>query len=299
VAGLSQLPAADLVVARDGMNSQIRCEAGRFGTDVYRDRNKYGWLGTGKVFKSFMYAFVCTCSGWVWACADAVDAETRSFIVECSPETWESLGSDTMPPQDSCTLLTNVFECWLDGHRLFGQRCNDTRVSWSIFRTATNQHWFDGKFVLAGNAAHTTHYSIGCGTKLAIEDAIALAETVGQHRDLLIALKSYQGQRQAGLVPYQCDARRSAPWLENISCCIDLKSRQFSTLLHNRRPPLLPHTSHQFRYPDFPVKDKIAILREISRKSRPMAEMGHDRGRPFETSYRSAITIAPSESDNN
>jgi hypothetical protein len=299
VAGLSQLAAADLVVACDGMNSRIRCKVGRFGTDVHRDRNKYVWLGTGRVFKSFMYAFVRTRSGWVWAYACAVDAETSTFIVECPPETWEGLGSDTMPSHDRCTLFSNIFECRLDCYRLFGQRCNDARPSWSSFRTVTNQHWFDGKFMLAGDAAHTTHYSIGCETRLAVEDAIALAETVGQHRDLLTALKSYQRQRQAGLVPYQCDARRSAQWPENISCYIDLKPRTFSTLLHSRRSPLLPRTSHQFRYPVFRAKDKIAILREISRKSRPMAKMGHDRGRPFETSYRSAITIAPSESNDN
>ena len=236
----SQLPEVDLIVACDGVNSRTRLEAGSFQTDMHLGSNKYIWLGTGKVFESFTFPFVHTDSGWVWAHAYGIDAESSTFIVECSSETWTGLGFDTMPPQDGLSLLEKLFERHLDGHQLIGQ-FPDGNAPWLNFRTVTNQHWYEGKNVLAGDAAHTTHFTIGSGTKLAIGDVIALAENLQHHGKLELALESYERQRQAALLQPQSEARLSAQWFENISRYIDLKPHQFSTLLHGRGSPLLPH----------------------------------------------------------
>ncbi len=273
----SQLPEVDLIVACDGVNSRTRLEAGRFQTDVRLGSNKYIWLGTDKVFESFTFPFVHTDSGWVWAHAYRIDAESSTFIVECSSETWTGLGFDTMPPQDGLSLLEKLFERHLDGHRLVGQVRGDVNVRWSNFRTVTNQRWYDGKTVLTGDAAHTTHFTIGSGTKLAIEDVIALAENLQHHGQLKLALQSYQRQRQAALLQPQSEARLSAQWFENVSRYIDLKPHQFSTLLHGRGSPLLPYLPPHLYYQLHQATEKVTVLRELRRRVGPKARAIYSR----------------------
>ncbi len=269
VTAVSQLPEADLIVACDGVNSRVRLETGNFQTDVRRQSNKYVWLGTARVFKSFMYCFVRTCSGWVWAYAYGIDAKSSTFIVECSPETWTGLGLDTMQPHDSLSLLEKLFERYLDGHQLTGQVRDGADVRWLNFRTVTNQRWHDGKIVLTGDAAHTTHYSIGWGTKLAIEDVIALTGNLRHHGSLKAALESYERQRKEALLGPQKQARFSARWFENVSRYIDLKPHQFSLLLHGRRSPLLPSLPPRLYYHLLRATEEITVLRELRRKMGP------------------------------
>ena len=282
VTALSQLPEVDLIVACDGVNSRIRNEAGNFRTDVRLGINKYIWLGTRKVFKSFMYCFVRTSSGWVWAYAYGIDAKSSTFIVECSPETWTGLGFDTMSRDDSLSLLEKLFERHLDGHQLVGQVRDGAGVRWLNFRTITNHRWHDGKIVLTGDAAHTTHYSIGWGTKLAIEDAIALAENL-QHYGLKVALQSYERQRQAALLQPQSEARLSAQWFENISRYIDLKPQQFSMLLHGRRSPLLPHIPPRLYCQLLGTTEKFIVLRELRSRIGPKVKSIYSRHKPVQT----------------
>jgi 2-polyprenyl-6-methoxyphenol hydroxylase-like FAD-dependent oxidoreductase len=267
----SQLPETDLIVACDGVNSRIRREAGVFQTDVHLGSNKYIWLGTNKVFGSFTFPFVHTASGWIWAHTYGIDAESSTFIVECSSETWVGLGFDTLPPQDGLSLLEKIFERHLDGHQLVGQVRDDGDARWLNFRRVTNLHWYNGKTVLAGDAAHTTHFTIGSGTKLAIEDAIGLAENLQHHGKLKLALQSYERQRRAALLQRQSDARFSAQWFENISRYIDLKPYQFSTLLHLRRSPLLPHIPPHLYYQLHQATEEVAVLRELHRRVVPQA----------------------------
>ena len=276
----AQLPDADLIVACDGVNSRTRLEAGSFQTDVRISINKYMWLATGKVFDSFMYAFVHTRSGWVWAYAYGVDAESSTFIVECSPETWTGLGFDTMPPDDCLCLLEKLFERHLDGQKLAGQVRDGTDVRWLNFRTVTNQRWHDGNLVLTGDAAHTTHYSIGWGTKLAIEDVIALDENVQRHGTLQTALRSYETQRRAALLPPQADARLSAQWFENVSRYIDRNPHQFSMLLHGRRSPLLPYISPGLYYQLLRTTEDVTILRKLRKMVGPQAKALSSRRNP-------------------
>jgi len=244
----SQLPEVDLIVACDGVNSRIRNQTEGLGTEVKLGRNKYIWLATDKVFEAFTWPFVRTESGWVWANAYGVDTQSSTFVVECSAKTWAGLGFDTMPHQDCLSRLEKIFEHQLDGHQLVGQTSSDTNVQWLNFRNVTNEHWQAGRTVLAGDAAHTTHFTIGSGTTLAIEDAIALADNLQRHRDMTAALEAYEKERQAAILQPQIAARFSAQWFENVDRYIGLEPRQFAIVLRRRRSPVLPHLSPRLYY---------------------------------------------------
>lgn len=287
---LSQLPTADLIVACDGVNSRVRQDAGRFQTDVSLGRNKYLWLGTEKVFKSFMYAFVPTISGWLWAYAYRIDADSSTFIVECSPETWGRLGFGAMPPRDCVSLLGQLFERQLDGHELTALAPDGTNIRWLNFRTVTNQRWHHRKLVLAGDAAHTTHYSIGWGTKLAIEDAIALAENLDRDGRPEPALESYERQRRTALFAPQSEARLSARWFEDITRYIDFEPHVFAMLLHGRRSPLLPHVPPWLYYQLLRTTEESAIMRGLRSKVGPKAKMIYGRRKPGRHSNNAALT---------
>ena len=259
-----QLPDADLIVACDGVSSRIRLDGGTFGTGVSVGSNKYIWLGTDKVFKAFTFPFIDTGSGWIWAHAYGFDAETSTFIAECSPGTWERLGFDRMPPAESLALLTRIFERSLDGHQLLGQPGGGTDSRWLNFRTLTSQRWHDGAVVLAGDAAHTTHFSIGSGTTLAIQDAVALARNLQQHSTTEQALASYEKERQAALLPLQSEAHLSAKWLESIPRYARLKPDQFSALFHARRSPLLPYLPPRLSHGLLKASKRTSALRGVS-----------------------------------
>ena len=273
----SQLPEADLIVACDGLSSRTRLEAGNFQTDVRLGGNKYIWLGTDKVFESFTYSFVHTDIGWMWAYAYGTGSGSSSFVVECSPHTWAGLGFDTMPPRDSLSLLEKIFEQALDGHPLLGQIGGGTSARWLNFRTVTNQRWYEGKTVLAGDAAHTTHFTIGSGTTLAIEDVIALAENLQHHGELELALQSYERQREAALLQPQSDARLSVQWFENISRYIDLAPHQFSAILHRRLSPLLPYLPPQLYYQLHRATEEVTALRKIREWAGPALKAIYNR----------------------
>lgn len=272
VTALSRLPEVDLIVACDGVNSRTRLETQGFQTDVKLDRNKYIWLGTDKVFESFAFPFVRTDSGWVWAHAYGIDAETSTFIVECSARTHTDLGFDTMPLQACLSVLERLFERHLDGHRLIGQPHDATNAQWRNFRTVTNKRWYQGKTVLVGDAAHTTHFTIGSGTKLAIEDAIALVDNLQKHDELSLAFESYDRQRQVALLQPQSEARLSAQWFENISRYIDLEPHQFFALLHDRRSPLLPRVSPRLYYQLRRTSQEVPVLRELRKRVAPRGQ---------------------------
>jgi 2-polyprenyl-6-methoxyphenol hydroxylase-like FAD-dependent oxidoreductase len=283
VLALTQLPAADLIVACDGVNSPIRRQSGVFQTNVHMGSNKYIWLGTEKVFGAFTFPFVHTGSGWIWAHAYGVDAQMSTFIVECSSETWTGLGFDMLPPQDGLHFLQRLFERHLDGRRLIGQDRDDRNARWMNFCTVTNQLWYDGNTVLAGDAAHTTHFTIGSGTKLAIEDVITLAENMRQHGELKLALQSYQTQRQAELLQPQTDALLSAQWFENLPRYIGLEPDQFSTLLHARRSPLLPRLPPRLCCQLHQVTEEVAFLHQLRTWVGPKATAIYSRIRAMQT----------------
>jgi 2-polyprenyl-6-methoxyphenol hydroxylase-like FAD-dependent oxidoreductase len=263
----SRLPAADLIVASDGVNSRMRQEAGKFQTDVLLGTNKYLWLGTDKEFEAFTYAFVQTDSGWIWAFCYGIGAGLSTFAVECSPGTWAGLGLDTLSPPDGLALLEKLFERQLDGYSLLGQSQRGASAGWQNFRTVTNQRWHDGNIVLAGDAAHTTHFTIGSGTTLALQDAIALADSLRQHGEQELALDSYEKRRKAEIGLLQSDARFSRQWFENFSRYADLDPDKFSVLLDGRRSPLLPRLSPNLYYRLHQATEKAGVLAELRRRA--------------------------------
>ena len=261
----SELPEVDLIVACDGLNSRIRSQTEGLAADISVGQNKYIWLATDKVFDNFTWPFVRTHSGWIWGNAYAVGTEFSTFVVECPAQTWAGLGFDGMPPQDCLSLLEKIFEHQLDGHQMIGQISGETNVQWLNFRRLTNEHWYAGQTVLMGDAAHTTHFSIGSGTTLAIGDAISLADNMQRHGDLKTALEAYQTERKAAILQAQIAARCSLQWFENVDRYIDLKPRQFSTVLRRRRSPLLPHLPPRLYYWLWlnPTSHELPVMRRL------------------------------------
>lgn len=241
VVDLSELPEADLIVACDGTNSRIRTlYSDRFGTAAEMGANKYIWLGTHRMFDSFLFGFEETVAGWIWFYAYRFNADTTTFIVECSMQTWEGLGFDELSPDESLALLEHIFRRHLDGHSLIGSHHlarghSFGRMPWLNFVRITNTAWYHGKVVLMGDAAHTTHFSIGSGTTLAMQDAIALADNVEKYSDLRIALQAYQQERSVALRDAQSAALNSARWFESIPRYIDQEPTQFAYDLWKRR----------------------------------------------------------------
>ena len=280
VLSASQLPQADLIVAADGVNSRIRHENPNFGTDVWLSNDKYIWLGTDKVFDTFAFHFIETDGGWLWASTYGVGSELSTFVVQTSSETWKALGFDSMPIRDSLSVLSELFQDQLEGHRLMGQVDDEANARWLSFRNVSNQRWHVGNIVLAGDSAHTTHFSAGEGTRLAIEDSITLAENVQRTDDLEEALEAYERQRRAEMRRTQSEARLSAQWFENLSRYVDLEPRQFGALVHARRSALLPLLPPRLFYHLNHASREIGILRQIRRRIEPLAMALHHRRAP-------------------
>ncbi|GGU03592.1 FAD-dependent monooxygenase [Streptomyces lateritius] len=269
-----ELADADLVVAADGVNSVLReAHAGHFGAEVTTGRNHYIWLGTTKVFDSFSFAFKETEHGWIWCYAYGFSGERSTCVVECSPQTWQGLGLDVMSEADTLNQLEKIFADLLDGHALIGRAQADEAAQWLRFRTLTNRTWHRGNLVLLGDAAHTTHYSIGAGTTLALEDALALAAALrdvggGPGRDggdLDSALTRYGRRRRAELLSVQSAARYSAQWYENLPRYMSLDPVQMFALLGQRHSPLLPHIPPQLYYRLDRAAEQLEPLRRLKR----------------------------------
>ncbi|MEV6423437.1 FAD-dependent monooxygenase [Streptomyces sp. NPDC051662] len=315
IADAAELPDADLVVACDGVGSALReRHAEHFGTEATAGQNTYIWLGTTKVFDSFTFAFVETEHGWIWCYAYGFSEDGSTCIVECSPATWTGLGLDKASEADGLALLERLFARPLDGHRLIGRAHADGSAQWLNFRTLTNRTWHHGNLVLLGDAAHTTHYSIGAGTTLALEDAISLAGALrghsgygdhsgygghgghgrdngsgrdgsgragnAVHPELRPALVRYERERRSALLPVQSAARYSAQWYENLPRYIHLAPPQMFALLGQRHSPLLPHIPPQLYYRIDRAAEQLEALRRLKRWLGPrVARTLHARSR--------------------
>jgi 2-polyprenyl-6-methoxyphenol hydroxylase-like FAD-dependent oxidoreductase len=269
---------ADVVVASDGVNSTVRrTYAPAFGPREEIGNNKYLWLGTSRVFDAFTFAFVHTHAGWIWCHAYGYDDETSTFIVECAPETWSGLGFDTASAHDCITKLEQLFARSLQGHALRLQARDAGPAPWLSFRTVTNRHWCHGNIALVGDAAHTTHFTIGSGTKLAMEDSIALAAALRAAPDVATALAQYERTRQAAIMQPQSEARFSARWFENLPRYIDCPPEQFFALLKERRSPLLARVPPGGYYRLHRVSESVAPLRSLRHWIGPKARAWYSR----------------------
>lgn len=226
---------ADLIVACDGVNSLVRKSyADQFQTDIDVRPNKYIWLGVHKPFDAFTFAFEETEAGWIWIHAYPFNEDTSTCIVECSQNTWEGLNFDSLGPEESLTRMEQIFEPYLDGHSLINDASHLGRTPWLNFQRISNEKWFHGNIVLMGDAAHTAHFSIGSGTKLALEDAIGLANKLDEYQNLKTALARYQEERRTAVLRLQSSARNSAEWFENIPRYIHRDAMQFAYSLLTR-----------------------------------------------------------------
>jgi 2-polyprenyl-6-methoxyphenol hydroxylase-like FAD-dependent oxidoreductase len=237
VTGAAELGDVDLVVAADGVGSRLReGRAERFGAQVEVGRNSYAWLGTTKVFDGFVFGFAETDAGWIWIHAYGFDDRTSTVVIETTPETWSGLGLDHLATEESLGLLGGIFAQQLDGHPL---TTGGDPLRWLRFRTLTNRTWHDGRMVLVGDAAHTTHFSIGSGTSIAIDDATALARALGAGGDLSAALEAYTIRRQAEIAGAQAQAVRSAHFFETITRYTHLSPPDLMSVLLRRHSPLV------------------------------------------------------------
>jgi anthraniloyl-CoA monooxygenase len=226
---------ADLIVAADGANSRLRSlYATAFKPSIELRRNKYIWLGTTKPFEAFTFVFEETEHGWIWAHAYRFDGATSTFIVECDEATWRGLGLDRMSQADGITACEMLFERYLDGHRLMSNASHLRGSAWLNFPRVACERWYHGNVVLLGDAAHTAHFSIGSGTKLALEDAIELAHALHREHDLESALAAYQESRRVEVLKLQSAARNSTEWFEAVPRYTRFEPLQFAYALLTR-----------------------------------------------------------------
>lgn len=285
VEDLSEFSEADLIVASDGLNSRTRQRAeDHYQTKVEMGLNKYLWLGTYRVFDAFTYAFEQTPAGWIWMHAYYLDEERSTCIIECPPQTWQGLGFHELEANQSLRLLAQIFKKHLRGQPLISQIRSGDRLPWLNFKVIRNENWFHDNVVLVGDAAHTTHFSIGSGTKLAIGDAIALATKLDEHEDLRSALTAYEAQRRAEVGVVQRNAEKSMRWLENVEDCIDQDSVHFAYALSKRfrgQQPLWRYHLH--------LATQIPALRNLRRHVTSVRRWRHARLRERLANARQGI----------
>ena len=250
-------PDADLIIAADGLNSRIRTKyAAEFGADVKLARNKFVWLGTHKVFDAFTFIFEETEHGWIWAHCYRFDQDTSTFIAECDQDTWDKFGFEHMSKEETSAVLEGIFAKYLDGHELMSNAGHIRGSAWLNFPWINCRKWWHKNIILMGDAVHTAHFSIGSGTKLALEDAILLAEIL--HSDLPAAegLQNYQDARTLEVLRLQNAARNSTEWFETIERYLPFEPVQFTYSLLTR--------SQRISHENLRVRDK-AWLEDVEK----------------------------------
>ncbi|MFO1324993.1 MAG: bifunctional salicylyl-CoA 5-hydroxylase/oxidoreductase [Burkholderiales bacterium] len=251
---------ADAVIAADGLNSRIRARyAATYRPDVDLRRCRFVWLGTKKLFPAFTFAFVATEHGWFQAHAYQYDGDTSTFIVETPEETWRAAGLETMSQQEGIAYCERLFAPWLDGHPLLSNaahlRGSAIWIRFPRVLCATWVHWnaIDGAdvpVILMGDAAHTAHFSVGSGTKLALEDAIALARALASKAPLRDALAAYEAERSVEVRKIQNAARNSTEWFEHVERYTAFEAKQFAYSLLTRSQRI-SHENLRVRDPAF------------------------------------------------
>jgi len=235
---------AELVVAADGVNSAVRrAHADRFGPDLDVRTARFVWLGTTKLFDAFTFIIVQNEWGVFQVHAYRFDREHSAFIVECDEASWRAAGCDRMGEAETVDFCEAMFAPWLDGHPLISNAAH-LKSPWLTFTRVVNERWHFRRepdasgaaphVVLVGDAAHTAHFSIGSGTKLALEDSIVLARELNARECVGEALEAYEGERKLDAVRLQNAARNSMEWFENVRRYVHLEPEQFAYSLLTR-----------------------------------------------------------------
>jgi anthraniloyl-CoA monooxygenase len=229
------LQGADVIVAADGANSLIRRErADRFRPSLDLRSARYVWLGTTLKLDAFTFIVVETNAGVFQVHGYRFDEDHSTFIVECDEASWRAAGLDRMDTASSIAFCETLFAPWLYGHPLISNAAHRLENPWIRFLRVSNERWYDGNVVLVGDAAHTAHFSIGSGTKLAMEDAIVLARELVAEAPLAVALERYQQERQTEALRLQNAARNSMEWFEHVKRYVHLEPEQFAYSLLTR-----------------------------------------------------------------
>lgn len=201
----------DLLVAADGVNSTTRKQyLSHFGPHLDVRPNRYIWYGTNKLFHGLTLTFRQDEAGVFAAHSYKFNQTTSTFIIECDQETWNNVGFSGMNDGETRGYLEKVFEKDLDGEPLLSNKSN-----WLNFLLVKNAHWCFDNVVMVGDALHTAHFSIGSGTKLALEDAIALFECFRNSETVAAALREFESTRKPIIEEYQAAAYESMRWFEN------------------------------------------------------------------------------------
>jgi anthraniloyl-CoA monooxygenase len=226
----------DLVVASDGLNSHTRTEfADKFQPEIDVRKCQFVWLGTHQKFDdAFTFIFEETDKGWIWAHAYQFDDETATFIVECNQETFEAYGFGEMSQQETIAVCEKIFADHLGGHSLMTNANHIRGSAWIRFPRVLCARWSHENIVLMGDAAATAHFSIGSGTKLALESAIALANYLHSEPTLQKAFDKYEDERRLEVLRLQSAARNSMEWFEEVERYLHLDPVQFNYSLLTR-----------------------------------------------------------------
>ncbi|GAB2872846.1 bifunctional salicylyl-CoA 5-hydroxylase/oxidoreductase [Pseudoduganella ginsengisoli] len=247
---------AGLVIASDGLNSRIRTRyAATYQPQIETRQCRFVWLGTKKKFDAFTFAFKETEHGWFQAHIYQYDGDTSTFIVETPETVWRAAGLEDMSQEQALAFCEKLFAEQLDGHALMSNAAHLRGSNvWIKFPRVVCQRWvhWNGAVpvVLMGDAAHSAHYSIGSGTKLALEDAIELASCFGKGADIRATLEQYEAVRSVEVLKIQSAARNSMEWFENVRRYTALQAPQFaySMLTRSQR---LSHENLRLRDPDY------------------------------------------------
>jgi anthraniloyl-CoA monooxygenase len=261
---------ADLIIAADGVNSRTRARhSGIFEPDIDVRKCRFIWLGTTRPFAEFTFAFEPTAHGWFQIHAYQFSAELSTVIVETREETWRAHGLDACTTEQSIAFCEQLFARYLDGHRLQSNAGHLRGSAWLNFHRVQCRRWHHGKLVLIGDAAHTAHFSIGSGTKLAMEDAICLREHVTAPGPLEAALAAYQRERHLEVLKLQSAARNRMEWFEHVARYVHLPPEQFaySLLTGSQR---IGHDNLRVRDPRFVADyERWLAQRDGTREARP------------------------------
>lgn len=226
----------DLIVGADGVNSRVRAaHADVFKPDIDVRACKYVWLGTHQKFdKAFTFIFEETEHGWIWAHAYQFDADTATFIVECSEATWRKAGFDRMEGAKTIAACEKIFAAYLNGNALMSNAKHLRGSAWLNFNRVLCERWSTGNVVLLGDAAATAHFSVGSGSKLALESAIALANYLDTEETMAGAFVRYEDERRLEVLRLQNAARNSTEWFEDVERYLHLDPVQFNYSLLTR-----------------------------------------------------------------
>ena len=211
---LSQFKDADIIIASDGIGSQIRTQfASEFGTKIELKKNRFVWLGSTKPLDAFTYFFRNTEHGLIVAHSYQYEEGMSTWIFECSDETWQKFNFEVTNEADTIAKISEIFKEELDGHGLISNKSH-----WRQFPHVTNENWYHKNIVLLGDAKATAHYSIGSGTKLAMDSAIGLSDAViANPTDVQAAFQQYDKSRRNTVEMIQYAALVSLDWFENMN----------------------------------------------------------------------------------